>query len=63
MKDFILATILVVVIASFFAIILREAYGRELDRQDAVREYNCKHYGAAINKHYGSEVCPPTPHG
>ena len=31
---------------------------REAIRQDAVQEYNCKHYGAAINNHYGRELCP-----
>lgn len=39
------------------------AIDREIARQDAVREYNCKHYGEAINKQAGSEVCPPTPNG
>lgn len=38
-----------------FAVI--EGLSREAKRQDVVREYNCKHYGAAINKHYGREVC------
>ena len=33
---------------------------KELDRQDAVRAYNCAHHGAAINKHAGKEICPPT---
>lgn len=36
---------------------------RESDRLDKVREYNCQHYGQAINKHYGEELCPPTPWG
>lgn len=36
---------------------------KEIARQDAVREYNCIHYGAAINKLAGSDICPPTPHG
>lgn len=46
-----------------FAWALVEGLNREADRQDAVREYNCKHYGAAINKTYGQELCPPTPQG
>jgi len=36
---------------------------REAHRQEVVREWNCAHYGEAINKLAGSEVCPPTPHG
>lgn len=40
-----------------------EGLDREAARQDAVREYNCQHYGEAINKHYGREVCPPTVRG
>ena len=37
---------------------LLEGLNREADRQDAVRQYNCTHYGAAINKHYGQDLCP-----
>lgn len=36
---------------------------KEAKRKDVVRQYNCAHYGQAINKHAGSEVCPPTPQG
>lgn len=32
-------------------------------QRDAEKSYNCAHYGAAMNKYYGREVCPPTPHG
>ena len=42
---------------------LLEGLNREAERQDAVRQYNCTHYGEAINKHYGQELCPPTPQG
>jgi|AKVG01.1.fsa_nt_gi hypothetical protein len=34
-----------------------EGASREVARQDAVAAYNCEHYGKAINKHYGREVC------
>lgn len=37
---------------------LLEGLKREADRNEAVREYNCKHYGAAVNKHYGQKLCP-----
>jgi len=40
-----------------------EALDREGDRRNAVEIHNCKHYGAAINKNYGRDHCPPTPHG
>jgi len=36
---------------------------KEADRMDSVRDSNCALYGAAINKHAGSEVCSPTPQG
>lgn len=36
---------------------------REAARQDTVRQHNCENYGAAINKHYGQELCPPTSKG
>jgi len=40
-----------------FTMVLIEGLNREAKRQEAVAEYNCKHYGAAINKHYGRTVC------
>jgi len=46
-----------------FPLCMAEGFKRELRRQEAVQEHNCKHYGPAINKHYGREVCPPTPAG
>jgi hypothetical protein len=39
------------------------AIDREIARQEAVKEHNCKYYGAAINKQAGREQCPPTPNG
>ena len=45
------------------AFLMPVVYEREVKRQDAVQEHNCKFYGAAINKHAGKEVCPPTPNG
>lgn len=36
---------------------------KELDRQEAQTRYMCEYYGHAINKHYGHDVCPPTPKG
>lgn len=35
----------------------------ELQRREKKQEYYCDHYGHAMNKHYGREVCPPTPNG
>lgn len=31
------------------------------DQRRAERIYNCAHYGAAMNKHYGRKVCPDAP--
>lgn len=45
------------------AYLMPVVFEREAKRQDAVQEHNCKFYGAAINKHAGKEVCPPTPNG
>lgn len=42
---------------------LNASLNKEADRMDAVRIDNCTKYGAAMNKHYGQEVCPPTPQG
>lgn len=55
----ILAFAVVVMIVGLFV----EVSDREGDRMNAVEIHNCKHYGAAINKHYGRDLCPPTPHG
>jgi len=49
---------LIFIWAAIFAAIDKEA-----ERAEAVRDYNCQHYGAAINRFYDSEVCPPTQHG
>ena len=47
-----------VVVVLYFAFLA--GLDKEAARMDAVREYNCQHYGASMNKHYGQEVCPPT---
>lgn len=46
-----------------FVLVVKTAFAREMTRQDAVRAWNCQHYGEAINKHYGREICPPTVNG
>lgn len=48
---------------AIFVMVVNVALEKEADRMDAVRDYNCAHYGAAINKHAGKEICPPTPQG
>ncbi|MGB0817796.1 MAG: hypothetical protein ACPGQQ_02730 [Candidatus Puniceispirillaceae bacterium] len=44
-------------VISVMAFCVIEGLNSEAARQDAVRQYNCTHYGAAINKHYGQELC------
>ena len=53
--------VLMFLLVGFF--ILPVAIAREERRQDAVRAWNCQHYGDAINTHYGREICPPTERG
>lgn len=53
----------VVLLMAAFVLVIKTSVEREGQRQDAVRVYNCKHYGKAINDYAGKEVCPPTPHG
>lgn len=36
---------------------------REQVRREVAFEYRCAAYGDAINKHYGRDVCAPTPRG
>lgn len=56
----------VAVAALLFAlglVLLPIAIEKEAERAQAQRDYNCRYYGAEINRHAGSEVCPPTPQG
>lgn len=62
MKIFI-NTLIFVGVAVVMTAALMAGLDKEAARQDAVRDYNCKHYAYAINKHAGKEVCPPTPQG
>lgn len=46
-----------------FPMLMSNSFERELRRKEVVHQHNCEHYGPAMNKHYGREVCPPTPRG
>jgi len=43
--------------------ILHIAFDREMGRQEEVLKQRCASHGAAINRHTGKEICPPTIHG
>lgn len=50
-------TLWVVAICTFVAL-LTVAIKKEDQRQRAVHEYNCAHYGEAMNAHYDKDICP-----
>lgn len=56
-------TVLLAGLAAVMVTALMVGLDREAARQEKVRQWNCTHYGAFINKQAGQEVCPPTPQG
>jgi len=44
---------------ALFVFVLSIGMGKEIKRLEVVAEYNCAHYGYAINKHAGEELCAP----
>lgn len=61
--QFLGTVIFVVLMIAASVFILKTAFAREYARQEAVGVYNCRHYGTAINRYAGEEVCAPTPQG
>lgn len=54
---------LLAVLTITFGWALLAGIDKEIDRVEAVKQHHCKTHGQHMNKHYGREVCPPTPKG
>lgn len=66
MKNFFVKVFYVAItiaIMAVFGVCLAIGFNKEIDRQEKQRKYMCDYYAEAINKHYGHDVCPPTPQG